>query len=184
MLSKKTELKIVKKIVKTNSECIYKRLKDEEDDIYYKVIITPAKNVIITIVDDFVIEGTPCVVIDFENDTKIDTLTIIFQCGKYHEKKEVIGENLVDERDGVDKIDVYFRTNNKIGKLIVKQKMCTFDIYSDRGNQDGYLAGTYSVTYMHNKCWDLDIHKANRVSCENYRCVYDGKTYGTSVGLM
>jgi hypothetical protein len=176
MLSKKNELKIIKTLVKSNSKCTYTKLEN-----CYKITIEPKSNVEINIVDDSVTEGVPQIIIDFENDNAIDILTINIKSGKYHLKGEIVGQVLTNEDADIDSNQVRFRTNNKIGKVIVQQEMCTENIYSYYGNQDGFNPCTIFVTYEPKKYKNVSLKGNLDITSGKYKCDYNHKTYNLLV---
>lgn len=176
MLSKKTELKIIKKLVKSNSECTYTRFEN-----YYKITIEPLNCVTINIVDDSVTEGVPQIIIDFKNDNIIDVLTINIKSGKYHKKGEIVGQEFANEDADIDSNQVRIRTNNKIDKLIIRQKTCTENIYSYYGNQDGFNPCTVFVTYEPKKYKNISLQGNLDITTGKYKCDYDDETYGLLV---
>lgn len=176
MLLTKNELKIIKQLVQSTSKCEYTKFAD-----HYKITIVPSENVEISIIDDSVSEIIPCIIIDFENDAKIESLTININSGKFHDKGEIIGDQI--DNDDFHKNNVNFRTNNKINKLIVQQKICTENIYSYYGNQDGFNPCTISIVYDRKKY--KNIRLAGQLDVENgeYECHYDKKIYSLSVEI-
>ena len=179
MLSTKIEKKIIKKLIKSTSD--YKLVKGHD---FYKMIIEPENEVTITLIDCWTIGGIPDVVIDFENDDDIGKLTINIESGKYHRRFEinVLGKDLVEgSLEDIDKCRINFRTNNKIGKLIVNQIICTEDLYSDYGNQDGYDPCKIYVTYNSKKYKDIKLCGNMEMETKKYECEHDGVTYSLSV---
>lgn len=176
MLSEKTELKIIKKLVKSDSKCTYTKFEN-----YYKITIAPLNRVTINIVDDAVIEGIPQIIIDFENDNMIDVLTINIKSGKYHLKGETVGCTLVTDYDDIDSNQVYFRTNNKIGKLIIQQKIHTENIYSYYGNQDGFNPCAIHITYESKKYKNISLKGNLDVTSGKHKCDFDDENYNLFV---
>ena len=170
MLSEEQELDIVKKIVKTDLICDYfksetttkcctfcdhfkccdlcNKLKLITHDGINGVHITPSSKMEIIIVDDNVIEIDE-IFITFENDNLIDELIITIKSGKYHNGDEIIGYD--DLHQDFDRPRITLYSHNPINNLIVCQKICTENIYSYYGNQDGFNAGTISIEYDVNK---------------------------------
>lgn len=154
-----------------------------DDDHYYEVRLETASEVTITLTDDFVIEGTPSIIIDFVNDTEIEVLTINIESGKYHEKGEYVGGAHRGDLD-IDTPCINFRTNNKIRKLIVNQIMCTENIYSYRRNQDGHNPREIYVKYNPTKYNDICIVGASSVKTGEYTCISNREKYDLSVMLL
>lgn len=77
-----------------------------------------------------------------ESNGSLESLDIIIKSGKYHDK----GFGL-DSITDADNVKITFKCNNIIKRLNITQKLCTEDIYSYYGNQDGYAVGEINIKY-------------------------------------
>ncbi len=151
------EIIIVKKLIK--SKFIYDWFKCNDK---ISVVLYTMPKMKITIVDDFVIEDMPDIVITFKDDNVIEHLTIIVKSGKYHNKNEIIGYD-DDLHTDFDKCRLTVECHNTVNNLIVQQKMCTENIYSYYGNQDGFSTGNISIEY--------DVNKYKKIRCSGQMSV-------------
>lgn len=171
MLSVVDELNVLKKLVKSIPSGKFIKFNN-----YYKYIIIPEQNVDIMLIDDTVIGGIPAIIIEFETDDKVELLTINVHSGKYHKKGSVVGDD-IGECENCENSDVYFVTNNKVDKLIVKQQLCTENIYSYYGNQDGFNPCTIEIEYNPKQYKDVTLKGNMNVSTKSGLCHYNGKIY-------
>src|SRR5205814_904687 len=102
------------------------------------------KNINLTIYDDIIADFDRIYIL-FINDNKIRQFDVTIKSGKYFEKRVTLNENSEESYDDIANTNVVLISDNPITQFKVKQLMKTENIYSYRGNQDGFSSSVVHI---------------------------------------
>lgn len=186
MLTLEEELKVVGLLVQSDNIVHINKKTFMHDVSYFVVTLTVSDTTNMTIIDDSSIKLSHEILIEFTSNEDINKLNIRLKAGKYHNKGDIVGTILnIENFDDLefDNNRITLRCNNNINELTLYQKLCTEDIYSYYGNQDGFNSSLLLIRYNSEKYKNISVD-SNKLSISTGTFQFNDGHYDLCIKLL